>query len=110
MANKRRQGQTFIGTQVDEQLLHAVEKARGRVDRSLWVRMAIAEKLEEEGYEIPEDWIYPPSRTKNSIVNNSGIVQIGGDNKASISNQPAHEQKRKPRDSAKRKRKPRGSA
>lgn len=64
MANQRRPGQTFIGCQVDEKLLWAVERGRGRKDRSLFVREAIAEKLRSLGIRVPDELVYPPDRVR----------------------------------------------
>lgn len=54
----------FIGFQADGQLASAIDKARlrKRMDKSLWVRRAIANQLKEEGVSVPDEWIFPPPR------------------------------------------------
>jgi hypothetical protein len=62
MPNKRREGQTFIGCQVDEMLLSEIEGARGRKGRSQFVREAIAEKLSKMGFVVNDKMVFPPDR------------------------------------------------
>ena len=64
MPNKRRAGQTFIGIQIDVGLAAELDRARGRKDRSQFVREAIAEKLKRMKIRVPESLIYPPPRAK----------------------------------------------
>ena len=76
MANQRKAGQTFIGFQGDDRLVSALDQARIKLrqDRSLFVRIAIAEKLERLNYKIPEDWIMPPMRETKEVMLNEGAV------------------------------------
>jgi len=60
MPKKRREGQTFLGLQVDERLASELDIMRRFKDRSQFLREAIAEKLERLGRTIPEEWIHPP--------------------------------------------------
>ena len=64
MPNQRRIGQTFIGAQLDEQLLGAMDRARGFKDRSQFVREAIAEKLRAMKIPVPERLVHPPPRAR----------------------------------------------
>jgi hypothetical protein len=66
MPNKRKAGQTFIGCQADEELKRDIDMARGRRDRSLYIREAIAEKLRNDGFKVSEDLVYPPDRAGNT--------------------------------------------
>lgn len=72
MANQRREGQTFIGFQADSRLVGKIDEARKKLreDRSLFVRVAIAEKLQKLGYAIPEEWILPPMRDVKDVMLN----------------------------------------
>jgi hypothetical protein len=62
--NQRRPGQTFLGLQVSAELFKLVNEARKRLrmDRSRFVREAIAEKLRALGYDVPPSLIDPPDR------------------------------------------------
>lgn len=62
MANSPRDGQQFVGFKLDEKLLGLVDRARGYLDRSLFFRQAVAEKLKSEGIEVGDDLIFPPPR------------------------------------------------
>jgi hypothetical protein len=66
----------FVGCQADAQLIADLDRARGRKDRSQFIREAIAEKLEAAGIRVPERLIYPPPRAK--------IIQIVGDNNHNV--------------------------
>jgi hypothetical protein len=74
--NQRRPGQIFVGCQADEQLIADLDRARGRKDRSQFIREAIAEKLESLGIRVPERLIYLPPRAK--------VIQIVGDNNQNV--------------------------
>jgi hypothetical protein len=67
MPNQRKPGQTFIGCQVDEHLLAMIDEAKGRKDRSFFLREAIAEKLVSQGLTVSEDLVYPPARSGNTM-------------------------------------------
>lgn len=69
MPNQRRPGQTFIGAQLSEDLLSALEAGRKklRLDRSQFVRDAILEKLEELGIKLPGDLAMPPDRARSQF-------------------------------------------
>lgn len=54
--------QKLLTLHVDDVLFEATEKARGRVNRSQWIRDAIAEKCAREGIPVPEEAIYAPDR------------------------------------------------
>ena len=71
MPNQRRAGQMFLGFQADLELVRNLDRARGRKDRSLYIREAIAEKLSSAGIRVREDLIYPPSRAAAVKVNYS---------------------------------------
>lgn len=58
--------QKLVTLHVDDVLFNAAEKARGRVNRSQWIRDAIAEKCKREGIEVPEDAVYAPDRGRTS--------------------------------------------
>ena len=73
----------FLGCQADEQLIADLERARGRKDRSQFIREAIAEKLQRVGIRVPENLIYPPPRAR--------IVQIVGSNNKNITQRAAEE-------------------
>lgn len=77
MPNQRRAGQTFIGAQLDEDLLASMDLARGFKDRSQFVREAIAEKLRKMAITVPEHLIHAPRRTR--------MIQKIGDIDQSIS-------------------------
>ena len=51
-----------LNFKVDPELIKALDSARGRVNRSLFIRQAIAEKLSSLGVTIDEDLIFPPDR------------------------------------------------
>jgi hypothetical protein len=83
MPNQRKAGQTFIGCQADEELVAALDRARGYKDRSLFIREAIAEKLRKTGVSVPEKLIHPPPRAKARTK--SKVVQIGLTNHNEVS-------------------------
>src|ERR1041384_5773458 len=64
MPGKRRAGQVFIGFQADAELIRDLDRARGRTDRSQFVREAIADKLKKMGIAVPDDLVYPPARAR----------------------------------------------
>lgn len=68
MPNQRRKGQTFIGVQIDEMLLKDIDRARGHMGRSQFLREAIAEKLRSEGVRVPDKIIYPPDRAGGMML------------------------------------------
>lgn len=80
MPGKRGPSQTLIAFPVEENLFAEVESARGRKSRSQWCREAVVEKLQRMGFDVPEDLMYPPDRSRRIVVKNSpgGIQQIGG--------------------------------
>jgi hypothetical protein len=71
MPGKRRAGQVFIGFQADAELIRDLDRARGRTDRSQFVREAIADKLKKMGIAVPDDLVYPPARAR--------VIQFVGD-------------------------------
>src|ERR1043166_235519 len=78
MPGKRRAGQVFIGFQADAELIRDLDRARGRTDRSQFVREAIADKLKKMGIAVPDDLVYPPARAR--------VIQFVGDsNRAPVS-------------------------
>ena len=78
MPGKRRAGQVFIGFQADAELIRDLDRARGRTDRSQFVKEAIADKLKKMGIVVPDDLVYPPARARV-------IGFVGDDNRASVS-------------------------
>ena len=76
MPNKRRAGQTFIGIQMDIGLASELDRARGRKDRSQFVREAIAEKLKRMKIRVPESLIYPPPRAQSIQSTESGSGEL----------------------------------
>jgi hypothetical protein len=58
--------QKLVTLHVDGVLFDAAEKARGRVNRSQWIRDAIAEKCAREGIPVPEDAVYAPDRGRKA--------------------------------------------
>ena len=64
MDETRTNTQKLLTLHVDEVMFEAVEQARGRVNRSQWIREAIAEKALREGVKLPEMAIYPPDRAR----------------------------------------------
>jgi hypothetical protein len=75
--NQRRPGQTFLGLQVSEELFRLVNEARKklRMDRSSFVREAVAEKLRNMGYEVPA-WIVDPPDRANPELDPAKIVLV----------------------------------
>ncbi len=71
MPNQRRAGQMFLGFQADLELVRELDRGRGRMDRSQFIREAIAQKLGELGIRVKEDLIYPPDRAARVAVNYS---------------------------------------
>lgn len=67
MPNQRREGQIFVGFQADVDLIAELDKARGREERSLFIRKAIAEKLQKMHIHVPDHLIYPPDRAKKVV-------------------------------------------
>lgn len=72
MPNKRRPNLTFIGCQVDRQLVLDLDRARKWTDRSQYIREAIAEKLNRDGIHVPEELIHPPPRGTTIMQVHSG--------------------------------------
>jgi hypothetical protein len=70
MPNVRRESQTFLGVQIDRNLLLAVEKARGKTDRSKFVRDAIYRELQRRGEYVDPSWLDVPDRARKSIQYN----------------------------------------
>jgi hypothetical protein len=68
--NQRRPGQTFLGLQVSTELFKLVNEVRKklRMDRSSFVREAIAEKLRALGYHVPSSMVDPPDRAERGEV------------------------------------------
>jgi hypothetical protein len=62
MASPRTNTQKLLTLHVDAELYAAAEKARGRINRSQWIRDAIAEKLARENVAVSEDAVLPPDR------------------------------------------------
>jgi hypothetical protein len=87
MPNKRGAGQVFIGLQATAELLRDLDAARGPEDRSRFIRIAIIEKLQRMGFNVPKRLIYPPSRAK--------VIQIMGDNNSNITQRAAEKPGRK---------------
>jgi hypothetical protein len=67
MPNQRREGQMFVGFQADQELIEQMDAARGRTDRSLFIREAIADKLRKMNIHVPERLVYPPDRAKKVV-------------------------------------------
>lgn len=85
MSNQRKNGQTFVGCHLEDDLLLRMDQAREFKDRSIFIREAIGEKLQRMGYEIQKDWVYK-NRVKNLVqgtqvfapgASNSGTVIMG---------------------------------
>jgi hypothetical protein len=66
MAAPRTNTQKLLTLHVDAELYAAAEKARGRTNRSQWIRDAIAEKLARENVEVSADAVLPPDRGRKS--------------------------------------------
>jgi metal-responsive CopG/Arc/MetJ family transcriptional regulator len=81
MPGKRRAGQVFIGLQADAELIRDLDRARGRTDRSQFVREAIADKLKKMGIAVPDDLVYPPARAR--------VIPFVGDNSRAAVSQTA---------------------
>ena len=62
MPNSRKKGQKFVGSQADEELVTLVDTARGREDKSRWLRRAIIAQLRAEGLKVDTDLELAPSR------------------------------------------------
>lgn len=62
MPNSRKKGQKFVGFQADEELVTLVDTARGREDKSRWLRRAIIAQLRAEGLKVDADLELAPSR------------------------------------------------
>lgn len=62
MPNQRRKGQTFIGFQGDAALVRLLDSARRHDPRSLFIRQAVAEKLQSMGFTVTDDLVYAPDR------------------------------------------------
>lgn len=62
MPSKRSDGQKLIAFPVDVRLLAMVEKARGRMSRSAWIRKAVVNELVRMGFDVPEDIGEAPDR------------------------------------------------
>lgn len=62
MDDSRTNTQKLVTLHVDHALFEATEMARGRVNRSQWIRDAIAEKCMREGIPVPEDATLAPDR------------------------------------------------
>ena len=84
--NARSKDQIAISFWLDSQLLRDIDIARGRKDRSQFIREAIAEKLTRMGIRIPESLIYAPARAK--------VISIVGDNNRNISIRAAEKRTR----------------
>lgn len=80
MPNQRREGQMFIGFQADVAFVRQLDLGRGRKDRSLFIREAIAQKLRDMNIKVPDSLIYPPDRAK--------VVQIS-DHKLAVAAEDA---------------------
>jgi hypothetical protein len=78
--NQRRPGQTFLGLQVSAELFKLVNEARKRLrlDRSRFVREAIAEKLRALGYEVPPSMVDPPDRADRGEAHVSSQPRAAG--------------------------------
>ena len=83
--NQRRPGQTFLGLQVSAELFERINEARKklRMDRSRFVREAIAEKLRALGYDVPPSMVDPPDRADRGEVEpqvtNKAILTVVSD-------------------------------
>src|ERR1051325_6663600 len=78
MPGKRRAGQVFIGFQADAELIRDLDRARGRTDRSQFVREAVADKLKRVGIAVLDVLACPPARAR--------VIQFVGDsNRAPVS-------------------------
>lgn len=66
MTGSRTNTQKLLTLHVDESLFAATERARGRINRSQWIRDAIAEKCAREGIPVPADAVYAPDRGRKS--------------------------------------------
>lgn len=64
MPNQRRAGQMFLGFQADKALVRAVDSARGRTARSVFIREALGEKLKRMKVVVDDKLIHPPDRAK----------------------------------------------
>jgi|GEM_PF-5252108 len=64
---KRQEGQTPISLWIDGQLLSAIDSAREYEGRSLFIRIAIAERLKKLGIDVPKDAISGDRVKKESV-------------------------------------------
>jgi len=62
MSPPRTNTQKLLTLHVDAELYAAAEKARGRTNRSQWIRDAIAEKLAREKISVSPEAVLPPDR------------------------------------------------
>jgi hypothetical protein len=62
MPNVRGKNQTLITCPLDADFLAEIDRARGRKNRSQFLREAIAEKLNGMGFRVSEDMVFPPDR------------------------------------------------
>ena len=98
MANKRGEDQVFLGLQLKQDLMAAIDACRGFVDRSLWVRLAVADKLRAQGIQVPDELVYPPIRAGKGgpkvKVKSGGdsVFAIGDGAKVSISKKFSNDQ------------------
>lgn len=102
MANSPREGQQFVGFKLDEKLLVMVDKARGFVDRSLFFRQAIAEKLKQMGITVSDDLVFPPDRVHrlNCTLNDAPSSEPNPERREVKYSKPATKRaKRKPKGS-----------
>ena len=63
---KHNSKQKLVGVWCDPELIEELDKARGFVQRSQWVRDAILEKLRRMGISIAAAKAHAPDRTKKS--------------------------------------------
>lgn len=62
MPNQRKAGQSFVGFQADAPLVGLINAARGREDKSRWLRRALIAQLRAEGFDVSSDLEFPPAR------------------------------------------------
>jgi metal-responsive CopG/Arc/MetJ family transcriptional regulator len=71
MPNKRAPGQTPILIPMKDQFKDAIDRAyraEGIDDRSKFIRIAVREKLQAMGKEVPIEWTLAPGRVRYRIA------------------------------------------
>jgi hypothetical protein len=87
----------MVGCWVDLEFLADIDRARGELGRSQFVRDALQEKLEASGIEVPREKVIAPDRAgkggriKYEIVQNADALNESfDDQKSSINSDTAH--------------------